>query len=90
LSGHRKRASKRGALTNWRQQREEFVRERKKSHRERGTHFLKTAEGGTRQDIERKLSSEELEEHSLTGYARKRNLSRHGKKAIGEPGALTV
>src|SRR5438874_1365827 len=45
LSGHGKKETEGGALTNWRQQREGLVRTRKESDRKRGTHFLEMAEG---------------------------------------------
>ena len=53
-SGHRKKVTKQGALTNWRWQREGQVRTRKESDQARHTHFLEMAEGGTSQDTERK------------------------------------
>jgi len=43
----KKRASERGALTDWKAQREGKVRTGKKSERERGTHGLGSAQGGT-------------------------------------------
>ena len=56
-SGHGKKATKQGELTNWRQQREGQVRTWKESNQARGTHSLETAEGGTSQDMERKQPS---------------------------------
>ena len=58
-SGHRKKATKQGALTLWRQQREGQVRTQtwKESNQARGAHILETAEGGTSQDMERKQPS---------------------------------
>ena len=53
LSGHRKKPTERGALTDWRRQRERFVRIRKETDRSRHTHKLKTTEGGICQDMER-------------------------------------
>ena len=52
LSGHGKKAAKRGALTNCRRQREGLVRTRKETDRQRCTHFLETAERGTYQDTQ--------------------------------------
>ena len=53
-SGHGKKVTKKGALTNWRGQREGQVRTWKESDQARGTHVLEMAEGGTSQDMERK------------------------------------
>ena len=53
-SGHGNKATKQGALTDWRRQREGQVRTRKERNQARHTHFLETAEGGTSQDKERK------------------------------------
>jgi hypothetical protein len=58
LLGHEKEPTERGALTNWRRHREGLVRTRKEIDRARGTHSLKTAEGRTCQDTERKQHSE--------------------------------
>jgi len=52
-SGHRKKLTKQGVLTDWRQQREGQVRIWKETDQERDTHILGTAEGGTSQDTER-------------------------------------
>ena len=78
LSGHRKKATKQGALTCWRPQREGLVRIQKESNQERGTHCLETTEGGTCQDTERKQPSKG---HSPTGDHRGRDLSAYEKKA---------
>ena len=53
LSGHRKKLTDKGALTNWEWQRERHVRKRKQTDRRRHTHNLETAEGGTCQDTQR-------------------------------------
>ena len=52
LSGHRKRATEREALTCWKRQRGDLS-EHERSYRARGTHSLETAEGGTYLDTER-------------------------------------
>ena len=52
-SGHGNKATKQGALTTWRQQREEQVMTLRESDQVRGTHCLEMTEGGTSQDIER-------------------------------------
>ena len=44
-SGHRKKPTERGVLTNWRRQREDLVRTQKETDRSRHTHILETAEG---------------------------------------------
>ena len=81
LSGHGKKQTDRGALTNCRRQREGLVRTRKETDRPRRTHILilETAEEGTCQDTERKRLTEA---HSLSGHhdSRRRDLSGHGKK----------
>ena len=46
-SGHRKKVTKQGALTNWRPQREGQVRTQKEINQVRGTYKLETTEGGT-------------------------------------------
>ena len=53
LSGHGNKSTDRGALTNWRRQREGLVRTRKEANRARRTHQLETADGRTFQDTER-------------------------------------
>ena len=53
-SGHRKKVTKQGGLTNWGPQREGQVRIWKESDQTRGTHFLGIAKGWTSQDMERK------------------------------------
>ena len=58
MSGHGKKLTNRGALTNWRQQREGLVRTRKATNQPRHTHFLETAEGGTFQDMKKKLTNQ--------------------------------
>ena len=50
---HGKIATERGALTDWRWQRERLLRTRSESHIARDTHFLEVAEEGTYQDTER-------------------------------------
>ena len=85
LSGHRKRSTDRGALTNWRRQREGLVRTQKKTARSRHTHSLETASGGTCQDTERDRPTEA---HSPTGDGRGSDLSGHRKKST-DRGALT-
>ena len=57
----------------------------KQTDRARGTHQLKTAEGGTCEDME---INQPQEGHSLPGDCRGRGLSGHGKKPT-ERGALT-
>ena len=88
LSGHGKKASEQGALTNWRPERERHVKAQKKSDRARGTNFLETAGGGTRHDTERKRWVIGAR-HSRPGDRRGGDLSEHGKAAT-EPGALTL
>jgi hypothetical protein len=44
-SGHRKSATERGELTNWRSHREGYVRTRKENDRARGTYVLETPSG---------------------------------------------
>ena len=77
LSGHGKKPNGRGALTNWRRQREEPVRTQKESDQSRCTHILETAEGGTCQDTERNGPTEA---HSLPGDSRGRDLSGYKRK----------
>ena len=67
MSRHGKEPTERGTLTSWRQQREGLVRTRKEIDRSIGTHSLKTAEGGTRQDTERNRPSQ-----ALTSWRRQR------------------
>ena len=50
-SGHRKKATERGTLTNWKPQREEQVITWKESNQVRSTHKLETIEGETSQDM---------------------------------------
>jgi len=52
-SGHRKKLSKQGALTNWRPHWEGQVRTQKETDQARGAHQLETASGGTSQDREK-------------------------------------
>jgi len=85
LSGHRKKLTEQGALTNWGPQREGHVRKQKESNQARLTHFLETAEGAICQDTERKQQSKA---HLLSGDRRGRDLSGHGRKAT-ERCALT-
>jgi hypothetical protein len=72
LSGHRKKQTEWGALTNWGWEREGLVRTQKETEEARGTHILKTAEGGTCQDMERNQPSEG---YSQTGDGRGMDLS---------------
>ena len=81
MSGHKKKQTKRGTLTNWRQQRERLVRIWKKIDYPRCTHSLEMAEGGTCQDMERNKPSKA---HSLPEDSRGRELSGHGKNRPGE------
>ena len=85
MSGHKKKPTEQGALTCWRQHREEFVRTRKETDRARGTHQLETAEDGACQETERNRLSKA---HSRPRNGRERYLSGHGKKPT-ERGALT-
>ena len=85
LSGHAKKSTERGALTNWRRQRKGLVRTRKETDRARRTHVLETAERGIFQDTERNRPTEA---HSLPGDGGGRDLSGHRKKPT-EQGALT-
>jgi hypothetical protein len=84
-SGHGKEASERGALTDWRAQKNGLVRTWKGSERAKGTHFLESAEECTGQDMEMKRASEG---HSLPGERRRMDWSGHGKEA-NERGVLT-
>jgi len=68
LSGHRKKMTERGVLMNWIPQRERLVRMWKESDQARVTHKLRTTDGGTCQDIERKRPSQ---------YPRRRDMSGH-------------
>ena len=77
LSGQGKKPTGRGALTNWRRQREGLVRTQKGTNRPRRTHTLQMAEGGTCQVTERNRPTEA---HSHPGNGRGRDLSGHGKK----------
>ena len=45
MSGHRKKPTDRGALTNWRQQRDGLVRTLKETNQPRRTYFLEMTEG---------------------------------------------
>jgi len=85
MSGHRKKPTMQRALTSWRPQREGYVRTQKETSQARGTHFLKTTEGGTCQDTER---NQPTKGHSLSGDHRGRNMSGHRKKPTNQ-GALT-
>ena len=79
LSGHRKKPTEQGALTNWRQQSERLVRIRKETDRARPTHVLETAEGGTCHDTERTRPSKA---HPHPGDGTGKDLSGHRKKPI--------
>jgi hypothetical protein len=78
LSDHGKKLTERGALTLWGQQREGLVGTRKEIDQARDTHVLKTAEGGTRQDMERNRPSKG---NSLPGDGRGGGLVRTWKEA---------
>ena len=86
LSGHARKPTNRGALTNWRRQREGLVRAHKETDPPRHTHVLETAEGGACQDTQ---GNRLTEAHSRPGGRRGRGLSGHRKKAA-ERGALTL
>ena len=58
LSGHAKKPTDRGPLTDWRQQKKALLRTRKETGRPRPTHQLETAEAGTCQDTERNCLTE--------------------------------
>jgi len=77
LSGHAKKVTEQGTLTNWGWKREGLVRTWKESNQARCTHNLEAADRGTCQDTEGKRPSKA---HSHTGDHRGRNLSGHGKK----------
>ena len=79
------KATERGVLTPWRQQREGQVTIWKDVSRERDTHILETAEGGTGQETERMRPSEG---HSLSGDRIGTEKSGHNKKAT-KRGVLT-
>ena len=85
LSGHGKKPTDRGTLTNWRWQKERLVRTRKQTDRLRRTHKLETAVGGTCQDTERNQPTE-VDSHS--GDGRGSDLSGH-RKTLTDQGALT-
>ena len=85
LSGHVRKPTDRGALTNWRRQWEELVRTRKETDRPRRTHVLEKAEGGTCQDTQ---GNRPTEAHSRPGDDRGRDLSGHARKPT-DRGALT-
>jgi len=53
-SGHRKKMTEQGALTNWRWQGKGQVRKWREGDRARGTYKLETADGGTSQDTGKK------------------------------------
>jgi len=84
-SGHRKKPTEQGALTNWRPHQEGQVRTWKETDQARGTHSLETTKGGTSQDMERNQLSKG---HSQTGDRIGRNKSGHREKQT-EQGALT-
>ena len=77
LSGHTRKPTDRGPLTNWRRRREGLVRKRKETDRLRPTHKLETAEGGTCQDTQ---GNRPTEAHSRSGDSRGRDLSGHTRK----------
>ena len=84
-SGHGKKVTKQGALTDWRWQGEGQVRTWKESDQVMCTHKLEMGEGGTSQDTERKQLSKA---HSLPGDGRERDKSGQGKK-VTKQGTLT-
>jgi len=49
-SGHGRKLSESGTLTNWRVQMDKQVRTQKESEQARGTHFLESTDGWTSQD----------------------------------------
>jgi len=85
-SGHRKKLTEQGALTNWRPQREGQIRTQKETDQARGTHRLEITERGTSQDMERNQPSEG---HPLPGDSRRRDKSGHRNKPTKQ-GALTL
>jgi len=87
MSGHRKKPTNQGALTDWRSQREGHVRTQKETNQPRGTHILEITERGTYQDTERNQPSKG---HSQAGdhTGRGRDKSGHRKKPTKQ-GALT-
>ena len=84
-SGHGKNASQRGALTNWRAQKQRQVRTRKECDPARGTHQLESPDIETSQDAEGMRASEG---HSQTGEYRHRDKLGHENNA-SQRGALT-
>jgi hypothetical protein len=73
------KVSKRGALTNWRAQRETQVKIAKETERARATHELGGAEGGTSQNTEIDQASENT--HTLGNAAtRSQNTARKASK----------
>ena len=80
LSGHPKKPSEHGILTDWRPQREGVVRTQKGSQLSSATHFLKSTDGGTCQDMERKRA---CKGHSLPVWRRSRAISRRVRAARG-------
>ena len=85
LSGHAKKLTDRGALTNWRRQREGLVRACKEIDQPRPTHKLEAAEGGTCQDMQ---GNRPTEAHSRPGDGSGSDLSGHPRKPT-DRGALT-
>jgi hypothetical protein len=55
---HGKKMSERGALTNWRAQREARVKARTENEPASDTHSLESADGGKHQDMKKKKRSE--------------------------------
>ena len=83
---HGKKATKRGALTNWVGQREEQVRTQRERNRAMHTHRLSRAEGRTDQD---KKGKKPREAHSLSGKGSGRDKSGHDEKATKQ-NVLTI
>ena len=82
---HRKNATRQWTLTLWRSQREDQVGTQKESNLTRGTHFLKTTEGGSSQDMKRTQPSKG---HLHPRDHRGRDKSGH-RKNVNKQGALT-
>ena len=84
-SGHGKKLTKQGALTDWRPHRGEQVRTWRETDSARDTHILETTLGGTSQDTER---NQLRKGHSLSGDHKGRGKSEHSKKPTNQ-GTLT-
>ena len=77
-SGHEKKVSQQGVLTNWRGWRLELVRTWKESKLVRGTYLLERSEVRTGQNTEQKQASDR---YSPPGENRGQNLSGYQKRA---------